>query len=107
MPVAVVVATAVFAIPTLWLGVGKIAPPLRWEQRRHGLRRSEAVDRLVLIALRGGLLLLLLLLALVALVGGVAALRADVTLPNGVVVACVAAVALSILILATFARPRR
>lgn len=107
MPVTVLTLTVVFAVPALVLGVRKIAPPLRWEQRRRALRRNEVVDRMVLMALRVGLLLLLFLLALVAAVGSIAAIRGDRQLPQGVVVACVVVGLLSVLTLTTFARPRR
>lgn len=107
MPTTVLAVTVVFAVPALLLGARKVFPPLRWEQRRRPLRRAEVVDRVVLTSLRAGILLLLFLLALVATLGCVAALRADVPLPRGVVVACVAVGLLSVLTLTTFARPRR
>ncbi|MBA3252552.1 MAG: hypothetical protein H0T66_20125 [Geodermatophilaceae bacterium] len=107
MPATVLTLTVLFAVPALALGVRKVSPPLRWDQRRRRMRRAEAVDRIVVIALRVGLLSLLLLLALVAVVGCIAALRADVQLPGGVVVACVGVALLSLLTLSTFARPRR
>lgn len=107
MSATVLALTVLFAVPALALGVRKISPPQRWEQRRRQMRRAEAVDRMLVIALRVGLLLLLLLLALVAVVGCIAALRADVQLPGGVVVACAGVGLLSLLTLSTFGRPRR
>lgn len=107
MSLLVLVVTIVSAGPALALGIAKASPPLRWDQRRRRLRRNEVVDRLVVIALRVGILLLLLMLALVAGIGSTAAMIGDRALPNGVVVSCVVVVLLALLIVTTFARPRR
>lgn len=107
MPLFVLAVTILTAGPALALGIPKASPPLRWDQRRRPLRSNEVVDRVVVIALRVGILLLLLLLALVAGLGSAAALVADRDLPQGVVVSCIVVVLLATLIVTTFARPRR
>lgn len=107
MPITVLLVSAAFALPALVLGSRKVYVPRRWDQRRRPLVVSEVVDRVVVILLRVGLLLLLTAAAVIAIVGSAAALKGRVGLPQGVVVACVATALLSILTLATFARPRR
>lgn len=107
MPLTVLIVTLVFAVPALGLGVRRVAPRLRWEQRRRRRHKAEIVDRVIVVGLRGLVLLVLLVTTLVTAVGCVAALRADVRLPHGVVILCGVVVGLSILTLATFGRPRR
>ncbi len=107
MSLTVLLVTAAFALPALALGSSKVYLPLRGSQRRKPRPLRETTDRLVVMGVRFGILLLLTLLALIAGVGSVAALRGDVSLPDGVIVACIGAVLLSILTLTTFGRPRR
>jgi len=107
MSLTVLIVTAVFALPALVLGSSKVYLPLRWDQRRSTRRMRDVVDRLVAMGVRLVILLLLALLALVAMVGCIAALHGGVSVPNGVVVAGIGAVLLSVLTLATFGRPRR
>lgn len=107
MTLTVLVVTAAFALPAVLLGSRKVYLPRRWNQRHRRPPARDVIDRLVATGLRLGILLLLTLLALVAVVGSVAALRGDVALPDGVVIAGVGAVLLSILTLTTFGRPRR
>ncbi len=107
MPITVLLVSVVFAIPALALGSRKVFVPRRWDQRRRPLRPGEVIDRVVVMALRAGLLLLLAAMAVLAIVGSAAALKGHVGLPNGVVIACVATALLSLLTLTTFARPHR
>ncbi len=103
----VLVVTAVFALPALVLGAMKVYLPRRWDQRRRRLPMRDVFDRMVVMGVRLLIMLALLLLALVVTVGSIAAIHGDVALPNGVVIAGVGAVLLSVLTLATFGRPRR
>jgi len=107
MPITVLLVSAVFAVPALVLGCRRVYLPRRWDQRRRPLRPGEVVDRAVVTALRAGLLLVLAALAVIAILGSAAALKGNVALPQGVIVACVATALLSILVLTTFGRPRR
>jgi len=103
----VLVVTAVSALPALVLGSLNVYLPRRWDQRRRRLPMRDVFDRMVVMGVRLLILLVLLLLYLVATVGSIAAIHGDVTLPDGVVIAGVGAILLSVLTLTTFGRPRR
>lgn len=103
----VLVVTVLFAVPALVLGSTKLYLPMRWDQRRRRLPLRDVLDRMVVMGVRLLIVLTLTLLALVAAVGSIAALHGDVALPDGVVIAGIGAILLSILTLATFGRPRR
>ncbi len=107
MPLTLLLVTAAFAGPALVLGAAKVYLPLRWHQRRKRLPWREVIDRMVVMAVRFGVLLLLLLAALVAILGSLATMRSEFSLPDGVVIAGIGAILLSILTIATFGRPRR
>lgn len=103
----VLAVTAVFALPALVLGSLKVYLPRRWDQRGKRLAIRDVFDRMVVMGMRLLIVVVLLLVALVAAVGSIAAIHGDVVLPNGVVIAGVAAVLLSVLTVTTFGRPRR
>jgi hypothetical protein len=107
LPLTVLLCTAAFAVPAVALGSVKVYRPLRREQRRRPMSVRDNVDRLVAMGVRVGILLVLIVFALVALVGSIAALVGEVSVPDGVVLAGIGAMVLSILTLTTFGRPRR